>query len=71
MTNVSDLVAHFRKLIEQISAELADMEAGRIALRENKGSGWHDITQSWIGEQKARIANLERIVGGYERKRET
>jgi hypothetical protein len=48
--------------------DLKPLEAGKMTMGSNDGSGWRDITQAWIAETKRRIAELDTLIAAYEKR---
>lgn len=66
MGQYDEILAWSRAQIATMTADIASMEAGAWALRENDGSGWVDITPKWIKTLKGRVVELEKLVAAYE-----
>ena len=67
-TAVDELLAHYRDVVAQMNSQIADMEIGRLNLRENNGRGWVDITMRFAEEQRQRVKRLEQIIAAHEKR---
>jgi hypothetical protein len=67
-TAVDELLAYYRDVVAQMNSQIADMEIGRLNIRENNGRGWVDITTRFAEEQRQRVNRLEQIVAAHEKR---
>jgi len=65
---ISEHLAHYRRILAQMKEDLALLESGRFSMVEKIKSARVDVTADWITELKDRIDNLKRVIAAHERR---
>lgn len=68
MTAISELLDHYRELIEEMEAELDGLESGTFATFDITPNGRTDTTKKSIFDVRRRIDNLKKVVAAHEKK---